>query len=559
MKKIYLLLLSIILFIPNIVLANSISNINMDIYVDNNGTAHVTEEWTAKLNKGTEGYKPYYNLGTSEISNFKVSMNNKEFTYLDNWNVEQSFDYKKYKNGLHYINNGVELCFGVSEYGKNTYKLTYDISNFIVRTSDDYQMIYWTLFPYDYDPLPKNVYIKIYSDFKYSDTLPVWGYGKYGAPCYVHDGYIEMDSDGKLKRDEYMTILVKFPQNSFNTSVTLNDTFSYYYIMSQRGAIKYESKNNILSESLVHIFTIIVFILFFGVPIIKIFSELPKKKKSGRFMGDKIKVKDVPYYRDIPYNTSDISRIYWMAEQYNLTKKRDSFLGAIFLKWMKNGNILINNSSNNEKIIILNNSNNIENKEFELYDMLLHASENNILTKKNFTNWCKNNYSKFLNWFDSSLQDVRISMANAGYIFNEDYNNFVIGPLLNEEAKKIIGLKKYLNDFSKISDKNSKELVIWQDYLIYALIFGIADTVMDEFNEIYPNIIPSNIYNDISFIENIAEKLYTVSFNEEIRNGRKEEANTNIGGFSSGGGGFSSGGGGGGSFGGGGGGGGGFR
>ena len=53
-------------------------------------------------------------------------------------------------------------------------------------------MIYWTLFPYDYNPSPERVYIKIYSDFKYADTLDVWGYGKYGAPTYVYDGSLVM-------------------------------------------------------------------------------------------------------------------------------------------------------------------------------------------------------------------------------------------------------------------------------------------------------------------------------------------------------------------------------
>ena len=48
--------LSVILFIfPLVVKANSISKINMDIYLDDNGTAHVTETWSANLNQGTEG------------------------------------------------------------------------------------------------------------------------------------------------------------------------------------------------------------------------------------------------------------------------------------------------------------------------------------------------------------------------------------------------------------------------------------------------------------------------------------------------------------------------
>ena len=55
MKKI---LFTLVLFlVPSIILANEISNIDMNIYVDNNGTAHVTEEWTTNLIQGTEGYK----------------------------------------------------------------------------------------------------------------------------------------------------------------------------------------------------------------------------------------------------------------------------------------------------------------------------------------------------------------------------------------------------------------------------------------------------------------------------------------------------------------------
>ena len=195
MKKINLLILGIILLVPSIAMANSIKNIDIDIYVDSIGTAHVTEIWDTYLNEGTEGYKPYYNLGNSKISNFKVKLDNKDYTFNDNYDINASFDSKKYTNGFHYISNGIELCFGISKYGNNTYHISYDISNFVVKTSDDYQMIYWTLFPYDYNPSPSNINIKIHSDFKYEDTLDVWGYGKYGAPCYVYDGVIEMTSD----------------------------------------------------------------------------------------------------------------------------------------------------------------------------------------------------------------------------------------------------------------------------------------------------------------------------------------------------------------------------
>ena len=65
MKKVSYIFLWIFTFLLsiNIAHANDIKKITMDIYVDNMGNAHIKEEWTATLDTGTEGYKPYYNLG----------------------------------------------------------------------------------------------------------------------------------------------------------------------------------------------------------------------------------------------------------------------------------------------------------------------------------------------------------------------------------------------------------------------------------------------------------------------------------------------------------------
>ena len=95
MKKIIFTL--VLFLLPSIILANEINNIDMDIYVDNNGTAHVTEKWDTNLAEGTEGYKPYYNLGESKIENFKVSLNNNPYTFDSNYNINDSFNEKNIK------------------------------------------------------------------------------------------------------------------------------------------------------------------------------------------------------------------------------------------------------------------------------------------------------------------------------------------------------------------------------------------------------------------------------------------------------------------------------
>ncbi len=551
MKKRYLVLIICLCLLPHQILANSIQKISMDIYVDNNGTAHVTEEWITNLKEGTEGYKPYYNLGDSDISNFKVTLNGKEYTYQDYWNTNDTFTSKKYRNGINYISNGIELCFGISEYGQNTYVLSYDISNFVINTNDNYQIIYWTLFPYDYNPSPDRVYIKIYSDFSYSDTLDVWGYGKGGVPTYVYDGYIEMDSEGKVYPDEYLTILVKFPNNAFNTIIKSDKTFDEYLYMANEGAVKYkeeEQKKSVLAI----IFSLLPFIIFF----IIIFSVLMASNapKYGtyrlKYAKGKKKLQNVNYFRDMPYRKEKLIRAYWISCQYNLVKRKTDYLGALLLKWIKLGNISIKNNDDKEKsTIVLNNCKNLPEEEIELYNMMYTASKDGILEKNEFTNWCRKNYTQILNWFNKVIDNETEKMLDEGLLTKvKGFRKCLVNDSLTTEAYKVAGLKKFLNDFSNIKDRSAIEVNLWEEYLMYALIFGIAKKVMKEFKDLYPEVITDDVYDDFNLI-------YAISYSgmSSATSARDHASN-----YSSGGGGFSSSGGGGGSFGGGGGGGG-FR
>ena len=126
MKKVYYLVSMLFVFFvfSMSVSANTLNKISMDIYVDPNGDAHITEVWNAKLNEGTEGYHPYYNMGNSTITDFSVvDDSGTEYTYLNSWNVKSSFDSKKYKNGIYKTGNEVDLCWGISNYGSRTYTL----------------------------------------------------------------------------------------------------------------------------------------------------------------------------------------------------------------------------------------------------------------------------------------------------------------------------------------------------------------------------------------------------------------------------------------------------
>ena len=565
MKKI---IIALVLFITSISLvkANTISSIDMDIYVDIEGTATVTETWKANVSEGTEGWHPYFNIGNSNITLVEASMDNKSFTILDDWNENSSLSGKAYKAGLYYPeSNEVDICFGVSSYGSHTYKIKYTISNF-VSTTEDSDIIYWTLVPYDFSARPDNVTIKIYSDEKFADTLDVWGYGKYGAPCYVYDGRIEMTSDGPLDRDEYLTILVKFAKGTFRTSNVIDNNFDYYHDMAEEGAISYVDENNNKKESIFWRIIKTIFHFIYIVPFIIAIIIGTKKNKKYDFgpTGNKVK-KDVLMFRDIPCN-KDIFRAYWVATNYNLIKKKEDFLGAVILKWLKNGNIKIEKRTS-KKLFKETEENNIVfitapvevEQERKLYEYMYAASLDGCLESNEFKKWCSTNYKKILNWFDENIEEEtknlviegKATSVVEGKIFKHTIHQ--IDSSMMEEAEHMYGLKKFLKEFSSMKEREPIEVHLWNEYLMYAQIFGIAKEVADQFKKLYPDVIEDMekygyTYSDVYFIHHIT----TTGMQSASAARQRAES------YSSGGGGFSSGGGGGGSFGGGGGGGG-FR
>ncbi len=576
------------LFINN-VNANSISKISMDIYVDNNGDANITEVWDCNVNQGTEVYHPYYNLGESQIKNFKVKEGSREYSNIGTWATSGTLSSKAYKCGINKVTNGVELCFGMSSYGNHVYTLNYTITNFVSELKDA-QMIYWTLIPYDFSNIIGKAYVKIHTDFDIENTIDVWGYGDYGGTAYVYDGYIEMASNGRLEKDEYMTILVKFPLGTFNTDSKISKNFDYYYNMAEEDRIHYnEEKENRLNEVKKFLLELALFILIIIVTVVVIVLAIIiknillyiiswvslninsiSKPKIVVKLHDKRAVKTAPYYRDIPCD-NDVLKAYFIASQYKLVKNKYDILGAIILKWIKEGRVKLEKRKTEKKfkkeetVFILNNKEKLEDPiEKELFNLLYKAGNNDgILEEKEFKSWFKKHNDRIPSWIKRIETDYLKKFAENGLLRCEIKNasgrfesvKYYPDKSIIEDAIKLSGLKKYLKDYTLIKDREPIEVHLFEQYMIYAQFMGISKKVAKKLKMLYPEIVTQtnlNSFEDISYINIYTHRGIFVSNVGRVRDEFKERAkqySSGGEGFSSGGGGFSSGGGGGGSFG----------
>ena len=545
MKKILFLIITFLFSINLTYAKNNIYNIDIKVYLDENGNANITETWDVKGSDGTEWYKVINNLGNMELSNFKVSMDGNALKYKT-WDVDESLNEKKGYYGINYTSDGLELCFGKYDYKKHTFTLTYKLSNFIFNT-DDAQVIYYNFI----DRLPDVNFdkfsLEISSYYKFSDTLDVWGYG-YKGYAYVSDGKIYMSNEDDMN-NKYAVLLVKFPLNTFKTTnkVIQFNTFNEVYQKAEEGTFDYNYSNNSI-DYFALIFTIFILFLCFS-PFIFLFVSI-RNSKYGYKDNKVINKKNTEFFRDIPCN-KDIYYANALVNLNNWNTSNSTILGAILLKWIKQDKIVVKKDKNLSLVFNLNIT--LDNEdEKKLYEMMYKASGDGILESKELERWAKNNYGKYLNLFEKIKNNKIKELKEQGHIYKRTnkkeckYKN-VLDDILYEDSKKLFGLKLFLEEFSKIDTKEAIEVKLWDEYLMFAYLFGIADKVAKQFKNLYPEYIEN--LDNIDFDTIIFLNTISVSSVSAANNARSRAES-----YSSGGGGFSSGGGGGGSFGGGGGG-----
>ncbi len=107
-----------------------------------------------------------------------------------------------------------------------------------------------------------------------------------------------------------------------------------------------------------------------------------------------------------------------------------------------------------------------------------------------------------------------------------------------DEKEKWKGLKKYMEDFSMLDKREIPEIVIWEKFLVYATVFGIADKVLKQLKMVYPNMSEELTMNNYAYMYLMMNTNFSNSFSNSISSSMSTAYSSAIGG----GGGFSGGG-----------------
>ncbi len=477
---------------PRVQAASSVIN-RMDItcWVDASGDAVITEVIDIDAYEGTEYYQVSNVRGNQAIQDLVVSENGTVFRDVGAWDVNASD--KAGKSGIVTTGSGYELCFGIGEYGHHVFTMQYTVVNFVSRWSDSYGVNY--MFFSDIPLKIRSASVTLEGPDAYSeDNASIWAFGYEGAVAF-QDGKVVMETDNSNLRG--MQLLMVFENDRVFTNTNdyaADQTFMDVYEDAEEGSSYggHSSGSYTGLKQLLWIIPALVTAAITGL-VVLLTKFGTKKVYEDEESFKRAKSKSVSFYREIPCGKDLVLFSRLLTDlRGNREFLKSTLVAAYILKWLQKNIISVVEGpekgvfkkTQTYKIILTESPPILDLNEQHLYNMLWSAArDDHILEKNEFQRYCKKNYSAVERWFDSVREAGTRRMKEEGLVRSErgtgkGKRNVELYTLAyNEELEHVNGFEKFLKDEDNMAEKSMIEVKLWDEYLVFATVMGIADQV----------------------------------------------------------------------------------
>ena len=497
MKRITVLLTAIfciLLLIPTTAFAaNRVPEMEIEVALRPDGSAHITQIWTTDTEEGTEFYLARNDSGYLSITDFAVSDKNGPYTFTENWDVDASFKQKAGKCGIVETYEGVELCWGISEYGENRYVIEYVLHGLVGSYSDADGFNHRFVDEMSFFPSDVTLTIRNEDGTPLDDeTCDIWGFG-FDGQIIFEEGVIRAWSESPLRSGQHVTVMVALQKGMLAPVRGVDDSFETVKerALEDSDYGKAEEENYEDYGDPTFWDYVLVFVIYFSPVFLIIWLVKLRKKAKQRKI--RKRMEQAGYFRDAP-NDGNLNVTYRLGLCSGLCEE-DALLGAYLMRLIMQGCLESTDDSLDIESVRLRLCHAPESgNEYDdaLYTILeAAAGEDGTLDPNELNRYCNQNYLPLFRFADSCDHDAMRKLSMDGCLKNV--------PLESEkeltekgiqELNEIYGLKHFLLDFSLIQERGVKETVIWQDYMVYALMLGIADKVEAQIRDLYPEQLP---------------------------------------------------------------------
>ncbi len=523
-----------------------IRDIDISLILHRDGSASVYEAWDVCAASGTEWYLVRNNLGDIDILDLAVSdESGRAFVNEGEWDVDRSIGEKAGRCGIVHTSKGMELCWGVGTLGDHRYAVSYTMTN-AVKSLDDYDMLHLQLVSPDLSSAPEHVRVRISAEDAQLDSTDtrIWGFGFIGEAAFK-DGSAVFESGERFRSGSSVIVLMRFDKGLFESGSCQHREFQEVLDRALEGSSynggDYDEGDDFWAWLTMGFYGI-VFVLLFYVAIAS------KYKKQRQILGGK--KKDISWSREIPFD-GDLALSCHILRKLNEEKRSNSLASAMILRMIYQGSLVVSKDAKGKVEISFTDKtpDEADIPASRLYKMMQDASgKDKILQEKEFSRWAKKHEGRVDSWVSKCESCAKEKLKQEGYYKSGRYT-----PEEQRQAQILLGLRKYLSDFTLMKEKESIEVHLWKEYLVYGALFGIADKVAKQLKDINPQLLETELGYDYPTLHTLIN--LNNSLARAITRARAAQSGSSGGGFGGfggstsfgGGGGFSGGGSGGGS------------
>ena len=467
--------------------AGRVRSVDIKVNLQPDGSARIVEVWDINQDEGTEWYLVKSNLDGADIVDFHVTDETGRFFFSDgkDWDIHRSLKEKDGRYGMVRKSNGYELCWGLGSYGDHVFIVSY-VNTALVRSLTDYDYIHEQLVSPGLSASPEKVTLTV----SLPDTLSlsdrnarIYGFGFEGNAEFK-GGKVVLTSSVPMSRDNSVIFLMRLDKGILSPTIQESGLFQQRLDMALEGSSYVEEDDDsfmVLFISAIAGLVLLTLLIYFGI-----------RARNKNILGVP-RIKLVDSTRVVPFG-GDLLQTNYVLKSLGLKTDSDAGIATAFiLRMVQKGILLVRKVDQKHIEISFNDSadmSGLSAPEAELFDMMKKASGSDmILQDKEFSRWSSKHAAQVDKWLKSILKEGHGAIVSNGY--SSWSGTFTEAG--RQEARNSVGFKKFLCDYTLIDERRTQEAVVWEDYLVFGALYGIAEKVAKELSDINPKSLPESM------------------------------------------------------------------
>ncbi|MGN0201285.1 MAG: DUF2207 family protein [Candidatus Cryptobacteroides sp.] len=449
-----------------------VDSLRIDVLLQDDGSALVTERWDVDVRGDiTEWYLVEGNLGKMQILDLQVcdETGTQYICEGEDWDVDRSRSAKAGRCGMVLKRDGCEICWGVGSEGRHSYEVSYVLTGLVKAYSDADGFNYMFVSRGHSSP-PRSVSLLIRkSGLQFSEAnTSVWGFGFKGRIGFS-DGAVTASSDEAFTSRSGLVALVRFEKGIFSPLLSGDGSFEELRQTAMEGSDYHRDNiDNLFLTIFGCLFPLLI--LFLAV------RRIVRKRRRKKELLGCSSSKKVAWYRDVPAG-GDLKKALAIFNTFEPSSKaKERLIGAYLARLYYKGAISVVPQAKGKPAFKINEYPSTEESlsddldlEKRLFGFLKAAAgEDTVLQRKELRRWTESHGDELAAWQDSAPDSLSLWKMEA------------------DEVRQVFGLRNFLRDFTLIGDRGVVEVKLWNDYLIFATLFGIADQVFKDFKKVCP-------------------------------------------------------------------------